>query len=147
RGGWLHLPPLRERTEDIPLLADRFLNEFCPPPLRCTIDEAARTLLRRYHYPGNIRELRSVIQSAVNLAQGGAITSELLPAPFREIQKTRPLGPPENDLDPGLSLAEVEKTYILQVYQQLQQNKSRTARRLGIGLNTLRRKLVAFGID
>ena len=146
RGGWLHLPPLRERPEDIPLLANRFLDEFCPPTLRCRIDEEALGLLRQYPYPGNIRELRSVIQSAVNLAQGGAITSSLLPAPFRENQKPRATGPPADDLDAVLSLADMETTYILKVYRQLNQNKSQTARRLGIGLNTLRRKLKDYGV-
>jgi DNA-binding NtrC family response regulator len=146
RGGWLHLPPLRERPEDLPLLVDRFLDEFCPPTLRCRIDEETLGLLRQYPYPGNIRELRSVIQSAVNLAQGGAITSGLLPAPFRENQKPRVAGPPSDALDAVLSLADMEKTYVLKVYRQLNQNKSQTARRLGIGLNTLRRKLKDYGI-
>ncbi len=146
RGGWLHLPPLRERPEDIPLLVDHFLDEFCPPALRCRIDEEALALLRQYPYPGNIRELRSVIQSAVNLAQGGAITSGLLPAPFRENQKPRPASPPDDDLAAGLTLADMEKAYLLKVYRQLKQNKSQTARRLGIGLNTLRRKLKDFGV-
>ena len=146
RGGWLHLPPLRERPEDIPLLVDRFLDEYCPPTLRCRIDEGALGLLRQYQYPGNIRELRSVIQSAVNLAQGGAITSDLLPAPLRENQKTRASAPLEDNLDPGLSLADMEKAYILKAYRQLNQNKSQTARRLGIGMNTLRRKLKAYGV-
>jgi DNA-binding NtrC family response regulator len=147
KGGWLNLPPLRERPEDIPLLADRFLDEFCPPDLRCRIDEEARTLLRQYAYPGNIRELRSTIQSAVNLAQGGAITADWLPAALRENQKPRPAASPEADFQTGLSLADMEKTYILKVYGQQDQNKSRTARRLGIGLNTLRRKLAAYGIS
>ena len=147
KGGWLNLPPLRERPEDIPLLADRFLDEFCPPDLRCRIDEEARTLLRQYAYPGNIRELRSTIQSAVNLAQGGAITADWLPVALRENQKPRPAASPEADFQTGLSLADMEKTYILKVYGQQDQNKSRTARRLGIGLNTLRRKLAAYGIS
>jgi two-component system response regulator AtoC len=146
RGGWLHLPPLRERPEDILLLATRFLEEFCPPTLPYRIEEEALGLLRQYPYPGNIRELRSVIQSAVNLAQGGAITSGLLPAPFRENQKPRAAVPPDDDLDAGLSLADVEKTYLLKVYRQLNQNKSQTARRLGIGLNTLRRKLKDYEV-
>jgi transcriptional regulator with PAS, ATPase and Fis domain len=146
RGGWLHLPPLRERPEDIPLLVDRFLDEFCPPTLRCRIDEETLGLLGQYPYPGNIRELRSVIQSAVNLAQGGAITSSLLPAPFRENQKMPAAVPSNDESDAGLSLAEMEKTYLLKVYRQLNQNKSQTARRLGIGLNTLRRKLKDYGV-
>jgi DNA-binding NtrC family response regulator len=145
RGGWLHLPPLRERPEDIPLLVDRFLDESCPPTLRCRIAEEAFGLLRHYPYPGNIRELRSVIQSAVNLAQGGAITSGMLPAPVRE-NRVRAVVPPEEDSTTALSLAEMERAFILKVYRQLNQNKSQTARRLRIGLNTLRRKLKDFGV-
>jgi DNA-binding NtrC family response regulator len=146
KGGWLNLPPLRERPEDLPLLTDRFLDECCPPTLRCRVDEEALGLIRLYPFPGNIRELRSVIQSAVNLAEGGTITAGLLPPSFRENRKTIPAPPADNEGEGGLSLAEMEKSYILKVYQQQDQNKSRTARRLGIGLNTLRRKLAAYGI-
>jgi DNA-binding NtrC family response regulator len=145
RGGWLNLPPLRDRPEDIPLLTNRFLDEFCPPTLRCRIDETAFGLLRHYPYPGNIRELRSVIQSAVNLAQEGAITSRMLPAPFRE-NRVRVVGPAEEYSSTVLSLPEMERAYILKVYRQLKQNKSRTARVLGIGMNTLRRKLKIYGV-
>jgi transcriptional regulator with PAS, ATPase and Fis domain len=145
RGGWLHLPPLRERPEDLPLLVTRFLDEFCPPTLSCRIDEEALGLLRQYPYPGNIRELRSVIQSAVNLAQGGAITTRMLPASFRE-NRVRAAGPAEEDSGAVLSLPEMEKAYILKAYRQLNQNKSQTARRLGIGMNTLRRKLKVYEV-
>jgi DNA-binding NtrC family response regulator len=148
KGGWLDLPPLRERPEDLPLLVDRFLDECCSPGLRCRIDEEALNLIRQYSFPGNVRELRSVLQSAVNLAQGGTITAGLLPVALRENQKSRPvsLPDPDRDFDGGLSLAEMEKAYILKVYRQLNENKSRTARRLGIGLNTLRRKLAVYGV-
>jgi transcriptional regulator with PAS, ATPase and Fis domain len=146
KGGWLNLPPLRERPEDTSLLADRFLEEFSPTGRRCRIDEEALNLFQKYPFPGNIRELRSIIQSAVNLAQGKVITAALLPAALRDHQKPHPAAAPDHDRWADQSLAEMEKMHILQMYQRLQQNKSRTARRLGIGLNTLRRKLAAYGV-
>jgi DNA-binding NtrC family response regulator len=145
RGSWLHLPALRERPEDIPLLVDRFLNEYASNGSRCTIEEEALTRLRQYKFPGNVRELKSIIQSAVNLAQGAAVTSEMFPAPLREI----PCFPPESAQQNGdevLPLPEYEKAYIIKVYQGLNRNKSRTARLLRIGMNTLRRKLKSYNI-
>lgn len=146
RGGWLHLPPLRERSEDIPLLVDHFLTECGNGKMRCPIKEEALALLRQYDYPGNIRELKSILQSAVNLAQGGPITSSLFPVPLRDIQPVTTPTPPE-DKEVVIPLPEYEKAYILRVYQKLNQNKSRTSRLLGIGMNTLRRKLRTYGVS
>jgi DNA-binding NtrC family response regulator len=78
-GGWLHLPPLRKRKEDIPLLVGHFLKEYCAPEPPCGIEEAALCVLMEYEFPGNIRELRSIVQSAVNLAQGKSISVYCLP--------------------------------------------------------------------
>jgi DNA-binding NtrC family response regulator len=146
RGGWLHLPPLRERPEDIPLLVNRFLEEYCPPKINCPITEEALDLLTQYGYPGNIRELRSIIQSAVNLAQDGPITPKVLPAALREIQ-ARAANGPEGEPPVITPFPEMEKAYILKAYRQLRENKSGTARTLGIGLNTLRRKLKSYGVS
>jgi DNA-binding NtrC family response regulator len=145
RGGWLHLPPLKERPEDILLLADRFLEEFQNGENPCHLDEEALGLLRRYDYPGNIRELKSIIQSAVNLAQGGAISPAAFPAPLREKPPFIPIQP-EKETIPIVPLSEHEKDYIIKVYCQLRQNKSQTSRLLEIGMNTLRRKLKFYGI-
>ncbi|GBC63913.1 sigma-54-dependent Fis family transcriptional re gulator [Desulfonema ishimotonii] len=144
RGGWLHLPPLRERKADIPLLISEFLREFCNDN-RCRIDVKAMALLMGYNYPGNIRELKSVIQSAVNLAQGQPVTVNCLPEHVRVRKKGVP-DVADDATDAILPLAQVEKNHILKIYKQLKGNKSRTARELGIGLNTLRRKLVAYGV-
>ena len=70
RGGWLHLPPLREHPEDIFLLARRFLGKYYDVNREGFIERGALDLLMRYQYPGNIRELKSILQSAVNLARG-----------------------------------------------------------------------------
>ena len=145
RGGWLHLPPLRERPEDIPLLADKFLKDYCGPDNICRIEEESLCLLMEYEYPGNIRELQSIIQSAVNLSQGRPISLQYLPdhlkrhKSFAECQNT-------SASEAIAPLNEIEKTHIIQAYQHTGRNKSQTARLLGIGLNTLRRKLKSYGL-
>jgi DNA-binding NtrC family response regulator len=145
RGSWLELPPLRERKEDIPLLLNCFLEEFCPAGRRCTLQEDALQMLIAYDYPGNIRELRSIVQSAVNLAQGKGISSRTLPP---QLRARRPPAKATSapDADQVLPLAEMEKSYILKVYRMTGSNKCQTARLLGVGLSTVRRKLESYGI-
>lgn len=150
RGGRLHLPPLRERKGDIPLLINRFIDEYCDRKGstktgadHCKIEEDAISLLLNYHYPGNIRELRSIIRSALNLAQGKPVSADFLPD---NLKKRKPL--PDVDCtwqsETIPSLKDVEKSHILKVYKHTGKNKSQTARILGIGLNTLRRKLKSY---
>jgi two-component system, NtrC family, response regulator AtoC len=144
RGGWLHLPPLRERKEDIPLLADKFLKDY--PGKGGIIDEDAACLLMEYDYPGNIRELKSILQSAVNLAQGRSISTDILPVHLKRQRSITKCAVPSA---PGgmLPLSVIEKSHIIKVYDHMGRNKSQTARFLGIGLNTLRRKLRSYGIE
>ncbi|AOY59801.1 MULTISPECIES: sigma-54-dependent transcriptional regulator [Desulfococcus] len=144
RGGWLHLPPLRERRADIPPLINLFLDEFCGEKDRCRVDVQAMALLMHHDYPGNIRELRAIIQSAVNLAQSGPIVPGCLPEAVRNAGRAQEAEAPREQ-GPILTLAQVEKAHILKVYRRLDRNKSLTARRLDIGLNTLRRKLSSYG--
>ena len=144
RGGWLHLPPLNERKEDIPPLLSAFLEEYCGPA-GADIEENTMSLLLNYDYPGNIRELRSIIQAAVNLAQGRPISINHLPAHLRKKSMKNPVNLPNSEtIEP---LSQVEKDHILKAYRQLNRNKSQTARVLGIGLNTLRRKLESYGVE
>jgi two-component system, NtrC family, response regulator AtoC len=145
RGSWLELPPLRERKEDIPLLLNCFLEEFCAAGRKCPIQEEALQMLIDYDYPGNIRELRSVVHSAVNLAQGKAISSRSLPPQLR-VRKRAPKVAPAPDADQVLPLVEMEKAYVLKVYRMTGSNKCQTARLLGVGLSTVRRKLESYGI-
>jgi len=147
KGAWLSLPPLRERREDIPPLIDRFLDEFHPGNGVADVDEEAMSLLLDYDYPGNIRELRSILQSAVNLARGKPISSRFLPDHFRNQKKTRSKQKTERTDGSVTPLAEVEKAHILMVYEQTGRNKAQTSELLGIGLNTLRRKLRSYGVD
>lgn len=143
KGGWLHLPALKERKDDIPLLVSNFLNEFIGPN-GADFEEDAMSLLTSYEYPGNIRELKSIVQTAINLAQGRPIAAKHLPVHLRKsIQKAKHL----TASGPIVSLAEMEKKHILHAYEQTANNKSQTARLLGISYNTLSRKLASYGVD
>ena len=145
KGGWLHLPPLRERRDDIPLLMGKFLEEYCGSQ-GASIEEDTMSLLLNYDYPGNIRELKSIVQAVVNVAQGRPILSNYLPKTLRKhIPKSKGGHPSAPDAPPTLD--QIEKKHILAVYEQMDRNKSRTARALGIGLNTLRRKLESYGAN
>jgi two-component system response regulator AtoC len=145
KGGWLHLPPLKERSDDIPLLISNFLAEYCGPS-GADIDQDALSLLINYNYPGNIRELKSIIQSAVNLSQGRPIAPRHLPVPIQKIKSKSKTAIPAGAA-PIIPLADVEKKHILNAYNQTKKNKSQTAELLGIGLNTLRRKLKSYGVE
>jgi DNA-binding NtrC family response regulator len=147
RGGWLHLPPLRERREDILLLARKFLEKYYDVSQNRFFEKDAIKLLMRYHYPGNIRELKSILQSAVNLAHGEPIRESHLPSHITATLKEGADEDRASDNQPIKPLAEVEKAHILKAYEQTKENKSKTARLLGIGLNTLRRKLDSYGVE
>ncbi len=142
RACWLHLPPLRERREDIPLLVAHFLAELGVPPGEREPAPGVIEALAEHDFPGNVRELRSILQAAVNLSRGGRIALEHLPPELRAQRSAPCLVQPNGT---PLPLADVEKHHILTVYERLGRNKVRTARALGIGLNTLRRKLRAYG--
>ena len=143
--GWLHLPPLRERKDDIPALISSLVAEYCGSG-GADFEPQVMSLLLAYDYPGNIRELKSIIQSAVNLAQGSLVSAKCLPDQVKK-QKSQGVAATASDSEPVLALAEVEKTHILKAYNRMHKNKSRTARLLGIGLNTLRRKLESYGVS
>lgn len=145
RGGWLQLPPLRERKEDIPLLVRTFIGTERTSPKGATITDEAMNILLRFDFPGNVRELKSIVQAALNLAQGKPIRPKHLPPYLLERKNiSRPDCLMEGQLTK--TLAEVEREHIICTYQQTGHNKSKTARLLGIGLNTLRRKLSAYGV-
>jgi DNA-binding NtrC family response regulator len=145
KGGWLHLPPLRHRREDIPLLISHFVEECCGP-CGIDLDEDAMSMLMAYDYPGNIRELKSIIQSAVNLAQVKTISARLLPPHLRKLKTNLTCGAPLES-EPIVPLEETVRVHILRAYRQMGNNKTRTAEALGISLNTLRRKIEAYGVE
>ena len=145
RGGWLHLPPLRARINDIPLLVNAFLKKYADYRYGPRLAPEALERLMAYTWPGNVRELKSIIQSAVNLAQGKRIEVVHLPEHLRNLPKPPPVVCEPAQSATVVPLAEVEKAHILTVYKLLNNNKTQAAKALGIGLNTLRRKLKEYG--
>jgi DNA-binding NtrC family response regulator len=141
-GSWLNLPPLRERMDDVPLLTGYFLKEFNGPD-GAEIEDPVMEALMAYDYPGNVRELKSIVRSAMSLAQGKPININCLPGHIR--QRAKKLGRQVSN-QPIPTLAELEKNHIIKVYDMLDNNKAESARMLGIGINTLRRKLKSYGI-
>jgi two-component system response regulator HydG len=142
----LHLPPLRERREDIPLLAEHFLHRFAAvrgrTPPRLTTETL--TALQEYDWPGNVRELENAIERAMVLSDGGDIGPAALPARIT----TRAALPLVSDrLPPNPPLEIIERAYIQWVLQTESGNKSRTAEVLGIDPSTLYRKLVRYGLQ
>jgi transcriptional regulator with PAS, ATPase and Fis domain len=134
----IHIPPLRERTDDIPFLVDYFVREFNNQQL--SVDEEQIGMLQEYHWPGNIRELRNVIERASLLYRGGPFQpARHMATPAMDTgadTASVPVGP--ETLQP---LAVIEKEVVRQRLKRFQGNKSATARSLGISLNTLKRKL------
>ena len=151
KGGWLHLPDLKDRKDDIPMLVKRFIDEFCDISdqkinTTCTIEDEAMSYLMAYDYPGNIRELKSIVHATLNLTQGRHISTAFLP---QNVLRAKKISKPENQSssEPLIPLEDAEKNYILKVYHQLDKNKSKTARILGIALNTLRKKIQSYGVE
>jgi two-component system response regulator AtoC len=144
-GAWLTLPPLRHRKEDIPLLMNTFLDKYLGQKSHHAIEDNALGMLQRYDYPGNIRELKSIVQYAANLAKGSSITIHHLPTYVQEAvtleQITTPSDFQRTDIAP---LASIEREHILRAFKATGGNKVQTARLLHIGLNTLRRKLQTY---
>lgn len=146
KGAWLHLPPLRERSSDIPLLISRFLEELSQPGSKPTVKADALEMLLHYSFPGNIRELKSILYAGVNLAQGREIVTQVLPDYLRPIKPHSTSRTPKES-EETLTLHELEQNHILRVYADAGKNKTHTARQLGIGINTLRRKLESYGVE
>jgi two-component system response regulator AtoC len=149
----LHLPPLRERRDDIPLLVAHFILKHSPSgqdPV--TIDEKALQALSSYSWPGNVRELENVIERAITLSQGQCITSNDLPPRIcleHSGNALQPLSADDlADLFSGLpSLDELERRYILHVLDATGSNRKRSAEILGINRKTLYRMAARFEID
>jgi transcriptional regulator with PAS, ATPase and Fis domain len=146
RGAWLHLPPLRDRRDDIPLLIHGLIKQGSDVQGRHAISEEALDVLMQYDYPGNIRELESILHSALNLAQGQTITLKCLQDHLQQRKKTLPREC-RLEASAATTLADAEKCHILKVYTGTGNNKTQAAKLLDIGLNTLRRKLRVYGVD
>ena len=147
----LHLPPLRQRREDIHLLVAHFLRKHAPAPATIATDQKSMQCLAAYSWPGNVRELENVIERAITLNQGGVITVDDLPAriQLQPAHDTPPLSSDDIDqLFSGLpNLDEVERRYILHVLEATGNNRKRTAEILGINRKTLYRMAARFEIE
>jgi len=147
----IHIPPLRERREDIPLLLEHFLNKISkemdrPVPL---ITEGAKSLLLDYSYHGNVRELTNIVERLLVTCPNGKIVRQDLPDEVRG-EADQGQGPVERlkDLpEPGVSLQEIEKELILKTLQMTSWNKAATARMLGITRRLLYLRLSQYGLS
>ncbi|MBI4400619.1 MAG: sigma-54-dependent Fis family transcriptional regulator [Nitrospirae bacterium] len=145
------LPPLRERREDIPMLAHHFLQKFCGGNAHSIKGFVPETLelLQQYHWPGNVRELENAIERAVSLGHGPFILPGDLPVAIRNTgtvpwdEKAARRGEHEEAL---MTLDEVEKQYLIKVLRETGGNKVRAAKILGIDRRTLYRMAERFGL-
>ena len=137
----IHVPPLRDRRDDIPLLITAFLQEFAKENGKTIegIDSRARSALYKFDWPGNIRQLRNCLESAVVMSSGPIIKLEDLPPSIAGSSQTDIIEVPA-----GIPMSEAEKMLILQNLAINKGNKTKTADILGIGRKTLHRKLDEF---
>src|SRR5271163_1335169 len=160
----LHLPPLRERKEDIPLLLDRFLKQFSQenekPPRAFT--HAAMKLLMDYDWPGNVRELENVVERAVVLSNQESIDGDLLPDTVRSREIVRGVRLQLAEFMPAISgdpsakvstpslfeiLEEVERRIIVDMLERTNWNQTEASERFQVPLSTLNQKIKRLGIE
>lgn len=135
------LPPLRERREDIAVVAERVVGEWCEAAgaPRLGLSRLALAELTSYAWPGNSRELEQTIEAVLALSRGSEVTAERI----RAVLGRRPRRYAAPDVFP---LRQLEREYIAGVLSSCNWNQSLAARRLGIGRNTLMRKIKTFGL-
>ncbi len=137
----IHIPPLRERTEDIEPLVRHFIKKYNYRFSRSVreIDRAAVKLLKKYKWPGNVRELENVIERAIILCDSERIERQHLTLPCASVY---------DDNEPeSLRLSDIEKRHIIRVLEQTGWNQSKTSRLLGIDRKTLYLKIKRYGIE
>lgn len=140
----IYLPPLRERTEDIPLLIEHFLRKYASQNQKPMVRISSEALdhLSQYRWPGNVRELENVIERALTLSQSGMILPEDLPRRLR-------IESAEVDISSfptGIPLSQIEKLYIQKVLEETGGNRKKAAEILGIDRRTLYRMAARLGI-
>jgi DNA-binding NtrC family response regulator len=147
----LRIPPLRERVSDIQPLADHFLAVFCQEhgkaPKR--LGPEALEMLHRYPWPGNVRQLRNVIESVVVFHQGEEVEPADLPVEVRESATVSVIGdggggPVQSAAGETRTMADIERQAILETLQRTGGHRAKAADLLGIGLRTLQRKLKEY---
>jgi DNA-binding NtrC family response regulator len=145
----IHLPPLRERRDDIPLLIAHFLRKFIPPvEVVPSLTDGALRLLSSWSWPGNVRELENTIERAVTLSRRGTITEEDLPEQFRGSAGAAAAATDTSTFFEGLpTLDEVERRYLIHVLRAAGGNRKQAAEILGINRRTLYRMADRFKLD
>jgi transcriptional regulator with GAF, ATPase, and Fis domain len=137
------ISPLRERKEDIPFFIETFLNRFNAKYKKSkTLSTKAAELLMRWDWPGNVRELENCIETAIILSKDDILG----PEQFAFLEEHRDLLDESSPFHDGMTIAEAEKKLILRVYERQHQNKTHTAKALGITIKTLRAKLREYGV-
>jgi DNA-binding NtrC family response regulator len=141
----VHLPPLRERGEDIPLLVDFFLSRLhrVGEGRLEGVESQAMELFRRYPWPGNVRELENVLQGAAVMCRGPRIQPEDLPL---RVQQQEVGGQAGEASKLAEVLAQVERRIITEALELEKHNRTRTAARLGITRKTLLAKITEYGL-
>jgi two-component system response regulator HydG len=138
----LRVPPLRERREDIAMLARHFAERAAGPSFDATILPEAMELLVRYDWPGNVRELENAIERAVALNTNGPIRKEDLPTAVQSFA-----GAAAMNSNGAVSMADAERHAIEHALRRANNKKLEAARMLGIGKTTLYRKLKVYGLE
>ena len=146
----LWAPPLRERLDDVPILALYFLREFAIENAKSISDFTADALeaMIRYDWPGNVRELRTAIEHAVVLSKNEMIQLTDLPHSVQsrgviqnEVQMNQPI------IGKGVTLEEAEKQLIIRTIKECSGNRTAAAKKIGISRRTLHRKLHRYGLE
>ncbi|HYA27108.1 MAG TPA: helix-turn-helix domain-containing protein [Thermodesulfovibrionales bacterium] len=133
---WIRVPPLREKKDDIPILVEAFLKEFCVRERKMLrMSDEVMSTLYEYSWPGNIRQLRNVIERAVVMATRESIMPGDLPEEFNAV-KEHPAA-----VGPKMTLREMELQAIKNSLQKCEGNKSKAAKMLGISRKALYKRL------
>jgi len=142
----IHLPPLREHKEDLPLLIEHLLEEISEKHGKKVTGVGADVmeLLRSYPWPGNVRELRNVLERAAIASERGVISRQHLPSDFGHAAATVTAGLNGIRFPIGTTVDDMERELILQTLSATSQNKTRAAELLGISLKTLHNKLKEY---
>ncbi len=142
----LRIPPLRERTEDMALLAEHFLEQFCAEhgKRRKRLTPAALEVLSRHSWPGNVREFKNFIESTVIFHDGVEIDRKDLPPEFLDGSVRSKAAPVQNMMGKPRSMAEIEQQAILETLELTGGRRADAAKILSIGLRTLQRKLKEY---
>ena len=139
----LKLPPLRDRREDIPLLARHFIEQITTENGRptCEVSAEAMDRLKQYDWPGNVRELKNTLEGIIVLLPRDRIDVVDLPEHLREASRTQSV------IQPGMTMEAIEKEAMRRTLEQTKGNRTEAAKILGVSVRTLQRKIKEYELD